>query len=96
MRQPIPAVVAMSFLLGCLAGCASMGEPAIPAGAVEATRTEANGDTVSEYRVQGQLRLVRVQPARGPVYYLIDSNGDGRLDANKGEVSPVYYRLYGW
>ena len=99
MRNPIPAMplLAGGALVGCvLAGCASMGEPAVPAGAVEATRTEANGDVVSEYRVQGQLRLVRVQPSRGPVYYLIDSNGDGRLDSNKGEVSPVYYRLYGW
>ena len=79
-----------------LSACASLGEPAIPAGAEEVTRTEANGDVVSEYRVQGQLRMVRVQPVRGPVYYLIDSNGDGRLDQSKGEVSPVYYRLYGW
>jgi hypothetical protein len=37
-----------------------------------------------------------VQPARGPVYYMIDSNDDGRLDRSKGEVSPVYYRIYGW
>ena len=91
MRSLTPILATM-----LLAGCASMADPEVPPGAVEATRTEANGDTVSEYRVQGQLRLVRVQPARGPVYYLIDSNGDGRLDANKGEVSPVYYRLYGW
>jgi hypothetical protein len=83
-----------------LAACASMGgEPPIPAGAVEATRTEANGDQVSEYRVQGQLRMVRVQPKNGPIYYLIDSNGDGRLDQStrdKEGVSPVYYKIYGW
>ena len=40
--------------------------------------------------------MVRVQPARGPVYYMIDSNGDGRLDRSKGEVSPVYFKLYSW
>lgn len=89
----IPTLLAVSLLLSA---CASMGEPEIPANAVESSRTEANGDVISEYRVQGQLRMVRVQPARGPVYYLIDSNGDGRLDSNKGEVSPVYYKLYGW
>ena len=81
-----------------LAACATTGDPDIPAGAVETTRTEANGDVVSEYRVEGQLRMVRVQPPRGPIYYLIDANGDGRLDSSKGEgpVSPVYYRIYGW
>jgi len=80
-----------------LSACASMSQdPQVPANAVESSRTESNGDVISEYRVQGQLRMVRVQPARGPVYYMIDSNGDGRLDSNKGEVSPVYFKLYGW
>ena len=80
-----------------LSACASMGgEPAIPAGAVEATHTAGNGDVISEYRVGGQLRMVRVQPARGPVYYLMDQNGDGHVDRDKGELSPVYFKLYGW
>ncbi|MCA1714956.1 MAG: DUF2782 domain-containing protein [Gammaproteobacteria bacterium] len=83
-----------------LSACATTGAtgPEIPADAVESTRTESNGDVISEYRVAGQLRVVRVTPARGPVYYLIDSNGDGRLDSSKGEgpVSPVYYKLFEW
>ena len=83
-----------------LSACASMDRnadaPQIPANAVEATRTESNGDVISEYRVQGQLRMVRVQPAHGPVYYMIDRNGDGHMDSNKGNVSPVYFKLYGW
>jgi hypothetical protein len=95
MRQA--CLLLMTLALGA---CASTGgEPPIPAGAVEATRTEANGDVVSEYRVQGQLTMVRVQPKNGPVYYLIDSNGDGRLDQatrDKEGVSPVYYKIYGW
>ena len=94
MRQALLAAV-LPLALGA---CASMGEPAVPAGAVASTRTLDNGDVVAEYRVQGQLTMVRVQPKHGPVYYLMDSNGDGRLDSSKGEgpVSPVYYRLYGW
>ena len=94
----IPALPAVATVLAAsLAACSSMGQaPEIPANAVEATRTEANGDVVSEYRVGGQLRMVRVQPVRGPVYYLIDRNGDGRMDATKGDVSPVYYKIYSW
>ena len=95
LSKTAPLLIAASLFLSA---CASMGEdlPKVPDNAVESTRTEANGDVVSEYRVQGQLRMVRVQPARGPVYYMIDSNGDGRLDRSKGEVSPVYFKLYGW
>jgi len=91
-----PLLIAAPLLLSA---CASMGDdaaPPVPANAVESVRTESNGDVISEYRVQGQLRMVRVKPARGPVYYMIDSNGDGRLDRSKGEVSPVYFKLYGW
>ena len=90
----IPLVLLTASLL---AACATTDSaPDIPANAVEATHTAANGDVVSEYRVGGQLRLVRVQPARGSVYYLIDRNGDGHMDATKGDVSPVYYKIYGW
>ena len=90
----IPVVLLASSLLAACATTATA--PEIPANAVEATRTAANGDVVSEYRVGGQLRMVRVQPVRGPAYYLIDRNGDGRMDATKGDVSPVYYKIYGW
>ena len=86
-----------------LAGCASMGsaqnDPGMDlADAQVAVRTEDNGDVIEEYRLAGQLRMVKVTPSRGPAYYLMDENGDGRLDKSKGEgpVSPVYWKLYGW
>lgn len=101
MRIPI-----MMLAVLLLAACASRGEAlpvpqtadgayAIPEGAVEAVRTEDNGDTVYEYRVQGQLRMVKVVPARGPTYYLVDQNGDGKVDPRDG--GPVtYYKLFSW
>jgi hypothetical protein len=88
-----------------LAGCATMGssrnDPAVDlANAQVAVRTETNGDVIEEYRVAGQLRMVKVTPSRGPAYYLMDENGDGRLDKSKGagekDISPVYWKLYGW
>lgn len=93
-------VLVASAAAAALSACATMYDdpaaPEIPANAVENSRTEANGDVVTEYRVAGQLRMVRVEPARGPVYYLIDRNGDGRLDGSQGDVSPVYYKLFEW
>ena len=95
----------LALPLSCLlavAGCAS------PAGSTPAdidlasaqvaVRTEKNGDTIEEYRVAGNLRMVKVTPARGAAYYLYDSDGDGRLDKSKDnvDVSPVYWKLYGW
>ena len=95
----VPLPLLAGLLLG-LAACATdpFAEADIPPGAVESVRTEANGDVVTEYRVAGQLRVVRVQPERGPSYYLYDRNGDGRLDSSEGEgpVSPVYFKLYEW
>ena len=79
-----------------LAGCASTGAaPEIPEGAVETTRTEANGDVITEYRVGTQLRMIKVVPARGPAYYLYDRDGDGTVDP--GDRSPMtYYKLFEW
>lgn len=87
-----------------LAGCASMiaqnDQDMNLADAQVAVRTEPNGDVIEEYRVANQLRMVKVTPSRGVPYYLMDENGDGRLDHSKGagekDISPVYWKLYGW
>ncbi|MBL8261896.1 MAG: DUF2782 domain-containing protein [Xanthomonadaceae bacterium] len=98
---PILSTLLLPLCLS-LAGCATMGDtgPAdadvqIPADAVATTRNQPNGDVITEYRVAGQLRIVRIQPARGPAYFLQDRNGDGRLDDEKG-TSQVYFKLFGW
>ncbi|MBX3712237.1 MAG: DUF2782 domain-containing protein [Lysobacter sp.] len=80
-----------------LAACATTGtaDVQIPADAVATTHNQPNGDVITEYRVAGQLRIVRIQPARGPAYFLQDRNGDGRLDDEKG-TSQVYFKLFGW
>jgi hypothetical protein len=96
-------LVALALAALLPAACATMdgseaGAPRIPEDAVEATRTESNGDVVTEYRVNGALSMVRITPARGPTYYLIDSDGDGRLDRTPQGTrdTPVYFKLYGW
>lgn len=90
----------LSLLLALgLAACATgaAGPDGLPADAVENTRTEANGDVITEYRIAGQLRAVRVQPSRGPVYYLYDRDGDGSIDNREGDNLPVtYFRLFEW
>lgn len=61
-------------------------------------RTDGSGDVVEEYRLNGRVYMVKVRPPRGLPYTLLDTNGDGRLDAKDGEgpVRPVYWTLYEW
>lgn len=61
-------------------------------------RTESNGDRVEEYRQNGVLYMVKVTPERGPAYYLIDTDGNGRFNRNDGPetVAPVYWTIYEW
>ena len=94
-------ILPLLVLAGCASTASSANDPAVDlADAQVAVRTETNGDVVEEYRVAGQLRMVKVTPSRGPAYYLMDENGDGRLDKSKGasekDISPVYWKLYGW
>jgi hypothetical protein len=105
MRKPTPLLPLAATLLasaGLLSACASSGEAlpadgaqAIPEGAVEAVHTEDNGDVIHEYRVQGQLRMVKVVPVRGPTYYLVDRDGDGKVDPRDGGPA-TYYKLFSW
>ena len=84
-----------------LAGCASIGNdadapPVDLTGAQVSSRTMDNGDTIEEYRVGSQLRMVKVTPSRGAPFYLYDRDGDGHLDNDKNGVSPVYWKLFSW
>ncbi len=42
--------------------------------------------TIQEYRKNGQLYMVKVIPAIGPAYYLIDTDGDGTLDVRGNDL----------
>ncbi len=98
--RSVPLRIALSSALLALAACATMpaSDPAtdIPPDAVPTTRTEANGDVVTEYRVAGQLRVVKVEPSRGPVYYLYDRNGDGLPDKAGDNPPQTYSKLSDW
>ncbi len=66
------------------------GEPVEPQVTIRRTERE----TIYEYRVNGQLFLVRVQPRFGPPYHFVDINGDGALDYRPGE--PLRDNIQQW
>lgn len=55
-------------------------------------------DTVDEYRQDGHVWMIRIQPRNGPVETFMDTTGNGRLtrDPQQGPVAPVYFSLYEW
>ena len=74
--------------------------PANDEGAPTVTiRSTESGDRVEEYRQNGKVFMVKVTPKNGVPYTLFDDNNDGRLDrsdAEKNDISPVYYTIYEW
>jgi len=97
--MPRPASLLLALVL--LAGCASLpaDDPTLALRDADvATRTLENGDVVSEYRVAGLLRVVKIVPKGGVTYYLTDDDNDGRLDRRRGDgsVTPVQYKIFGW
>jgi hypothetical protein len=56
-------------------------------------------DIHEEYRINGQLYMIKVKPAKGPAYYLIDPEGKGqfrRSDASEQSVAPPQWVLKRW
>jgi len=54
---------------------------------------------IEEYRVNGQLYMVKITPSRGRPYYLLDTDGDGRLDTRRHNLdSPRVnvWRIFEW
>jgi hypothetical protein len=61
-------------------------------------RVEPSGDRVEEYRQNRVLYMVKITPTRGAPYYLMDTDGNGRLnrDDRDPRVSPVHWTIYEW
>jgi hypothetical protein len=56
-------------------------------------------DMIEEYRSGGRLYMVRITPAKGRPYYLIDSDGSGILDTRREALEPaelVKWRIFSW
>ena len=56
-------------------------------------------DVVEEYRIGGKLYMIKVTPAVGRPYYLIDQKGDGqfaRQDAFDARTRPPMWVIHTW
>ncbi|QQS55023.1 MAG: DUF2782 domain-containing protein [Candidatus Competibacteraceae bacterium] len=60
-------------------------EQNVPAPEVTIRRRGDEG-TIEEYRAGGVLYMVKVNPAKGAAYYLVDSDGDGSLETRFNDL----------
>lgn len=57
------------------------GEPMEP----DITIIRYHEETIEEYRVNNRVRMVKIKPVFGPVYYLLDTDGDGNMDIRRSD-----------
>jgi len=43
--------------------------------------------TIQEYRKNGELYMIKIVPAIGPAYYLLDTDGDGNMDVRSSDLN---------
>jgi hypothetical protein len=43
-------------------------------------------ETIQEFRRNGQIYMIKVVPQVGPAYYMLDTNGDGKMDVKKNDL----------
>ena len=51
--------------------------------------------TITEFRLNGRLQSIKVEPAVGPTYWLVDTTGDGFTDTRYDNYNPPF-AIPGW
>jgi hypothetical protein len=70
-----------------------------PALEPQVTILKRGTDTVEEHRIAGRLYMVKITPAVGRPYYLVDHKGDGvfeRHDAYDARTRPPMWVIHTW
>jgi len=62
---------------------------------------QQDGEQIEEYSRNGEVYMIRIVPAAGPPYYLIDTTGDGNFNSRfqHDQINPVYpahWKLIEW
>lgn len=52
----------------------------------EVTIIQRKDATIEEYRINGNLYMVKVTPVVGKPYFLVDRDGDGRLESKVNDI----------
>ncbi len=52
----------------------------------EVTIVHKKDATIEEHRINGRLYMIKITPVFGPSYYLLDSDGDGKMETNMSQI----------
>lgn len=61
----------------------------------EVTIRRDSKQTVTEYRLNGRVHSIKVEPVVGPTYWLVDTTGDGFTDTRYDNFNPPF-AIPGW
>ncbi len=65
----------------------------------QVTIVKSEKETREEYRIKGKLYMIKVTPAIGPSFYLVDRQGDGNFiesDITHTPVKPPMWIIHSW
>ncbi len=65
----------------------------------QVTIVKKETETREEFRIKGKLYMIKVTPAVGPAYYLVDRQGDGTFveaDVAPNPVRPPMWIIKSW
>ena len=91
----MPIFVQRTILLFfCSVGMAVAADENLPAGdsaasppqEPEVTIIQRGQERVEEYRMNNRVYMIKVTPAKGYPYYLVDSDGDGNFDTRRSQL----------
>jgi Protein of unknown function (DUF2782) len=79
------------LLLLCSIGAAFAADEDIPAGdnapissqEPDVTIIQRGQERVEEFRINNRVYMIKITPAKGYPYYLVDTNGDGNFDTRR-------------
>ena len=60
---------------------------------------KAETETREEFRIKGKLYMIKVTPAVGPAFFLVDRQGDGKfIEANVpgADIKPPQWVILSW
>ena len=65
----------------------------------QVTIVKSERETKEEFRINGKLYMVKITPAVGPAYYLVDRQGDGQFEQMDSPVpvtKPPMWVIHSW
>lgn len=65
----------------------------------QVTIVKTEKESREEFRIKGKLYMIKVTPAVGPAYYLVDRQGDGNFveaDIAPNPVKPPMWIIHSW